>query len=77
MWKKIATAPTDGTKVLGYDPEDEGYIAVMQYIAPWDEGWVDAAYDAVQYNPSHWMPLPERPLTDEEENQQWGNPLIL
>ena len=77
MWTGIETAPTDGTKILGYDPDYDGCIAVMRYIEAWGEGWINADYDAVQYSPTHWMPLPERPLTDEEENMRWGNPLIL
>ena len=65
MWRKVESAPKDGTRVLGYDPEDEGYISVMQYISRWDEGWVSADYDAVHFNPTHWMPLPSNPLTEE------------
>jgi len=76
MWKKIDSAPKDGTKVLGYDPEDNGYISVMYFQPRWNEGWISADYDAVQFNPTHWMPLPPRPLTDEELEFQWNNPLI-
>jgi len=77
MWKKIQTAPLDGTKILGYDPEDEGYMSVMYFEKLWNAGWVSADYDAVKFNPTHWMALPPKPLTDEEEDFQWGNPLVL
>ena len=62
-WRRIATAPRDGTPVLTYHPDSgEPRIALSQWrFGGWFDFWseVGAAIDA---EPTHWMPLPAPPL---------------
>ena len=55
QWKKIETAPRDGTPILA---ADKGRFA---YVAEWipATGWIGA--DGMYWEPTHWMPLPEPP----------------
>lgn len=61
-WQPIETAPKDGAWVLVI----EGQVPDKpQFVAKWnDYGWVDCD-DDVNYtiNPTHWMPLPEPPIS--------------
>jgi hypothetical protein len=62
-WQPIETAPKDGRIFLAYDPEIAGAWAPPSPIAfcRWDAGvWVDDAY--TEFNPTHWMLLPEPPV---------------
>lgn len=53
-WKPIETA-LDGVPVLAIDAD--GTIAVV--VGP---AWFDPLYDMAGLgNPTHWMPLPDRP----------------
>lgn len=63
-WRPIETAPKDGTRLLGYYPQNEDYIrvGVIQWMKPrgydyhwtWDGSWMPD-------DPTHWQPLPEPP----------------
>jgi hypothetical protein len=69
-WQPIKTAPKDGTTVLAYFPTREGYFA-RQDVVPihWTE-WGNGVWEnsssghKVSDHPTHWMPLPSRPLQD-------------
>ena len=73
QWQPIETAPTDGTSILaivaGEHPDSgEPYVPeVVHWLAGWwNESW---SYDAgVDYQPTHWMPLPDGPLSPKEPN---------
>lgn len=55
VWQPIATAPKDGTFVLGLTDSDQRAIA-------WDEacqGWFSRNH--ILCRPTHWMPLPDGP----------------
>jgi hypothetical protein len=59
-WQPIETAPKDGTPVMIYDPE----FSIKVYVAAWmyDFQWVEADGEHhLEFNPTHWMPLPEPP----------------
>lgn len=61
-WQPIETAPKDGTNCLVYRKYPTGYeiMTVAHYFAGKDNWEQDVGlYDIV---PSHWMPLPEKPL---------------
>lgn len=65
-WQKIETAPKDGAWILGFTPNAtfEDQIKVWRWYE-FREGWAwqDAAdaYDCVEDQPTHWMPLPAAP----------------
>lgn len=75
-WQPIETAPKDGTLILVYNGENEGYCTGKHQIgtASWEmaySGYTDdkrcewlsnACCDGVSnYKPTHWMPLPKPP----------------
>lgn len=60
-WQPIETAPKDETSILGYHPKEEGTITTMRY-SNCRKAWINDEYDAIKYNPTHWMPLPHPPL---------------
>ena len=57
-WQDIATAPKDGTPILGYVPRFayEPKCEVLAWVAG---GW--AAHDTCHESPTHWQPLPPPP----------------
>lgn len=63
-WQPIETAPRGGGEFLGWD-------ASLELMDKTWEGWEDdgvPAYlrsDWVQWYPTHWMPLPTPPKTQE------------
>ena len=58
-WQPIATAPLDGTYILGYGPhEDRGYY--IETVHVWDGDW-PIRWMHGYGRPTHWMPLPEPP----------------
>jgi hypothetical protein len=72
-WKPIHTAPRDGTLVLCWVEQRPGYCEETGDI-PDDEGGHMLIYfeggewrflygdeDAIEYGPTHWMPLPPPP----------------
>ena len=59
-WQQIATAPKDGTRILGWSQDDDQ--AIIQWSCKrWDvvHDWESYAWS--DYYPTHWMPLPEPP----------------
>ena len=70
-WQPIETAPRDGVEILAWD---DGIVIVSyryddndQYGNNRGKMWLDNSYDdfscglaSVPYNPTHWMPLPDR-----------------
>lgn len=59
-WQPIETAPVDGTKILGYDPNHEyNKIYVLAFNKTF---WIEAGGEEwALWNPAYWMPLPESP----------------
>ena len=78
-WQKIETAPKDGTTVLLYPWPGQAHgvmVGVWEAVDEYSEwhgksftfaGFVDDYYsqEPIDWEPTHWMPLPEPP---EEEN---------
>lgn len=68
-WQPIETAPKDGTHILGYaDTVEE--MAVINCLPTWhDDEWslsVSCKPASDNYfRPTHWMPLPKPPKTEE------------
>jgi hypothetical protein len=72
-WQPIETAPKDGTFVLvgawcdvGFDKEDLEFVQTVAFCNPHVENdWLCANDEHdVQPLPTHWMPLPTPPETD-------------
>ena len=68
LWMPIASAPKDGTEVLGYlwyekEPEDDYEFYNVVY---WEKGigWCLNGGDCIKFRVTHWMPLPEPPKLD-------------
>lgn len=76
-WKPIETAPKrDHVSILLYNECWEMTFGGIQ-IAWWDgEGWVFASEmnlepeDDIDFEPTHWMPLPAPPLPIGEEGNK-------
>ena len=67
-WQDIASAPKDGTWILGYEPRRhvEDTIRVWQWVGHAGEYgtglWIDAADSCdADEQPTHFMPLPTPP----------------
>ena len=59
-WKPMATAPTDGTKVLAAGERDGvSWRLVVRQLDRWDGWYTDPGKHHVK--PTHWMPLPSPP----------------
>ena len=66
----IATAPTDGTRVLAYWPDTMSWGSHGN--SAWVESWFGRGRECwhspfelgIDFGPTHWLPLPPRP-TDE------------
>ncbi|MGI9292383.1 MAG: DUF551 domain-containing protein [Pseudomonadales bacterium] len=66
-WQPIETAPKDGTWVLLGGCEF-GYIIQTARWYDWGvQGWEWGDYSNRGFKPTHWMPLPEPPKTDEDQ----------
>lgn len=65
-WQPIETAPKDATEVLGYvGPSYEGGCLILSYYrCNGLKAWRD--WDQDIWEPTHWMPLPQPPETDDE-----------
>jgi hypothetical protein len=66
-WQDIGTAPKDGTWVLvfcAYAIEPKIFICHWgEYEGDPEPGeWIDSADVNMDVDPSHWMPLPLRPV---------------
>lgn len=73
LWEPIETAPKDGRKIDLYDaarkrraPDCYWHKKRGQWNCRWDDG---DGYSALRipFNPTHWQPLPARPITTEGE----------
>ena len=71
-WQPIETAPKDGTRILAYSRmarvlyahRERTYpdIAVVAFTDDW---WSNTAFEHHRFpHPTHWMPLPEKPIDD-------------
>lgn len=75
-WRPIDTAPIDGTIVWLYCSDNvqrEGWFETGrnfdQPFNDWTSGWETQGEYDVGYNsisPTHWMPLPEPPATEDK-----------
>lgn len=91
-WQPIATAPKDGTEIIGIfwkqyhvdkKPTIHGPWTVAfrdgKWMASWgdarvlhSEGWWGTEYEEAPLDPTHWMPLPEPPAQDHDEDDADG-----
>ena len=76
-WRPIATAPKDGTAILGYGVHDHSPADAQRGVKPGDHWWSIMVWDiwrtpcaswvfakdghTVWSTPTHWMPLPTPP----------------
>jgi len=65
-WQPIDTAPTDRTPILGYNIESKEMTVISRDSSEeWSDYWsieVAGQYcDSAEFEPTHWMPLPEPP----------------
>lgn len=73
-WQPIESAPTDGTPIL-VTVAGGAYHASK---AHWDERWrtwavTDAPSYKLEMTPTHWMRLPEPPISTEFDQYQLGD----
>ena len=65
-WQPIETAPKDGTWILLYDEQDVIEVGWWEsFDCPGGGAMIGWCVDRVTH-PTHWMPLPEPPETDDE-----------
>lgn len=74
-WQPIETAPKDGRFLLLFGPEggvapDGEYGVPWWCVANWGPTWNglldwSSGDDQPPLKPTHWMPLPEPPATEE------------
>ena len=72
-WQPIETAPRDDTLILLYAPIEHRYTHERDWTAwcdSWDEKWrwtgnapEFESWSYLSAGPTHWMPLPEPPVT--------------
>ena len=63
VWQPIATAPTDGTEIVGAEWQ-QSHEAEQPELHTASTRWRDEAWrywSGCDWTPSHWMPLPEVP----------------
>jgi hypothetical protein len=62
-WQPIEIAPKNGASMLCWRPWKSGLPTI--FIAYYANGWVSTYgsgdEELAEVNPTHWMPLPERP----------------
>lgn len=62
-WQDMPSAPKDGTRVWAYDA-DHGYEAKVAFIqGEWECIDFDDYGMNVGFYPTHWMPLPAKPVS--------------
>lgn len=67
-WQPIETAPKDGTAILIWQPDKKKGLSqddnryAIGYWRVAEGGWGNR--NSAEVNPSHWMPLPEPPVTE-------------
>jgi hypothetical protein len=65
-WQFLETAPQDGTKLLLWARFHAGADAAASVVVgryDYSFGWVSASAGVIPIVPTHWMPLPEAPLS--------------
>lgn len=63
-WRPIKTAPKDGTRILVWRKNEEGYSHLRCGIDMWRRNnWMRSRRDM---QPTHWMPLPYPPRKENE-----------
>lgn len=70
-WQTIETAPKDGSEILAISTAHKGplILAWRHYNGCW--GWRDWDWDLhLASNVTHWMPLPEPPLTPDPRQRE-------
>jgi len=65
-WQSLETAPRDGTKLLLWarvhnSTDAAASVVVGRYDITF--GWVGASAGVILIVPTHWMPLPDAPLS--------------
>jgi hypothetical protein len=70
-WQPIETAPK-GRRVLVFMPplphdDDPGMVVVAMQSKSFTGWWWDDENDDLRVNPTHWQPLPDRPLSSSPE----------
>jgi hypothetical protein len=53
-WQTIDTAPKDGRDIIVWDERFNAVCIAFYIFDRWDDGYQ-------QVNPTHWMPIPDRP----------------
>jgi hypothetical protein len=67
MWRPIATAPKDGTRILAFGTLGlDSKVGIGTVKWDWPGEWHVDPTEASEYSPercalTHWMPLPEPP----------------
>lgn len=66
-WQPIETAPKDGTTVIAFMPSEEPSLAYCAGAGRSRDGgdwwvWTERSYVG---RPTHWMPLPAPPKTED------------
>jgi hypothetical protein len=74
-WQDISTAPRDGTEMLLFEmveifeqDEKQPYMFTGRFETEGNHAgsFVCLEYQAFKHNPTHWMPRPKPPATEEE-----------
>lgn len=62
QWQYIETAPQDGTKILLFGCYSTPTIVIGEWAGKRPPRWIANGY-SVPREPTHWMPLPEIPVS--------------
>jgi hypothetical protein len=63
-WQTIETAPKDGTSILGWNGEEMTVVSWFKnhlYEGLWSQSVPGTYSQDTEWEPTHWMPLPEPP----------------